>query len=105
MIDFAKQQTLRFVEREEGRFFIWLPVFLAVGIGLYFSLSHEPGSAFVALLLVAVMVACYLLVRYGKRLVVAAVLLSIVSGFAVAKLRTEIVQSAGDREDQGLLSC
>jgi len=32
--------------RGQGLLFLWVPVFLALGIGLWFSLLHEPGPIF-----------------------------------------------------------
>jgi len=51
------------VERQEGRWFLWLPVLLGVGIGVYFSLPEEPSVLASLLVLVcAVFVAASLLI-------------------------------------------
>ena len=36
---------LQRVEAARGRLFVWVPVFLAIGIGIYFQLPREPGFA------------------------------------------------------------
>lgn len=39
------RQLRREMAEEGERLSLWLPVFLAIGIGLYFSLGHEPPAA------------------------------------------------------------
>ena len=53
--------------RGQGLLFLWVPVFLALGIGLWFSLAHEPGLIFYALAGLG-LVACLALGRWGPLL-------------------------------------
>ncbi|HEY8191910.1 MAG TPA: hypothetical protein VIG74_05750, partial [Alphaproteobacteria bacterium] len=38
---------------QKDRFILWVPVFLAAGIGVYFGYAREPSAAFSAMLCVA----------------------------------------------------
>lgn len=81
------------LEAERHRWFLWLPVLIAVGIGCYFAAAEEPDMR-VALLATALAAAIAALLRRGTLLPVAArILLAIAIGFAVAKARTEWVRA------------
>jgi competence protein ComEC len=79
------------LESEQDRWFVWVPVFLGVGIWLYFELHVEPGIALALLPLLAA-VATRTLLREGLLAVVLpSVLMAVAAGFAVGKVRTELV--------------
>ncbi len=92
MFAFFKRHGVHFLELEEGRLFLWLPVFLAVGIGGYFVLDHEPSALFVASAWFCCLLGAFLIGRYFHWLTIAVIIMAIASGFALAKLRSEIVQ-------------
>lgn len=76
------------LDAERDRWFLWLPVFYGAGIGLYFSLSAEPGFL-VAVMPVPVVLALWLVFRRGTLVVVTvAAALLVALGFAAAKART-----------------
>ncbi len=81
------------LEAERCRWFLWVPVFVAVGALGYFALADEPSSAAAAGLLVAALV--LRLLTGGTAGTFAAVstgmLICVAVGFSAAKLRTEIV--------------
>ena len=70
----------------QGHFFLWMPVFLALGISAYFALPIEPPVA-VALLGFALAFALYVLWRHAGLLC----LLLIVAGFGAAQIRTILI--------------
>jgi len=80
---------LRQLEAEQERWFLWVPVFLGVGIGTYFWLPSEPGL-FAALTPLAVALALWV---SGPRSVflglVIGAFLAMALGFALAKVRVE----------------
>ncbi len=84
---------LETLEAEQGRWFLWLPVFLGAGISAYFQLGTEP------LLLAALMPLpmAFVLSRLWRNSSVAvmltAALLAFTLGFALAKIRTEYVRA------------
>ncbi len=77
------------LEAERSRWFLWLPVWLGAGIGLYFWLPFEPTLTGVAGLLAAA--SCFrVIVRNGLAAgFFTTVLLTAVVGFTLAKARTE----------------
>lgn len=77
----------RLTEAQEGRLFIWCPVALAAGMGVYFALPQEPGSVlagFIALLGLC----CLWLGRRAPLLLLVGVL---ALGFSITKLRSDTV--------------
>lgn len=72
---------------QEGRAFLWSPVALAVGIGLYFSLMQEPPVAVAA----AAGLAGLATVWFGRAAPLIVLAGLVACGFALAKLRTETV--------------
>ena len=86
-------------EIEAGRGFLWLPVGMAVGIGVYFSLPREPMLwALAALALATVLIARRLREKpFGFP--IAALVAAVAVGLAVAKARTDLVAAPRlDRE-------
>lgn len=81
------------LEAETDRWFLWLPVFFAGGIALYFALPTEPQGRVAAAFVLAAL-GLFLFVRtsfFGAALGVA--LLALTLGFGAAKLRTELVRA------------
>ena len=76
----------RAMEGEEGTLFLWLPVAMAAGIGIYFALPREPGLVTTALLVAAAVVLLPAGLRHGSAAALLA-LLAIV-GFLTAQLNT-----------------
>lgn len=78
---------------ESGRWVLWFPVLLGVGIGLYFALDHEPPVwAGAALLGGALLLAVIIQVRWpGWGLPAWILLVALPLGFAAAQLRTALV--------------
>ena len=84
---------MRRLEAEQERWFLWVPVFLGLGIGFYFSLSSEPvmltGLAPLAAMLALLPAAPR---RVGVTLALTALTVA-AAGFALAKLRVEWVRA------------
>ena len=70
-----------------GRFVVWAPVFLSVGIWIYFNLPNEPSVIAIAVLAVPIAVLFWLGRQYSIALLIGLVLL----GFGLSKARQEIV--------------
>ncbi len=79
------------LDAEQGRWFLWLPVFFGAGIGIYFELPVEPDLTLSMGLFIAAL-ALRMLAR-GNLLpfLLTSVLLCMAAGFLAAKLRTDIV--------------
>ena len=75
------------IDRQQGRMIIWAPVFLISGIYVYFNLWFEPSWIVAAL---AGGVALLLMVL-GRNHAAAVALALVLAGFAIAKIRQEIV--------------
>ncbi|MCP4936425.1 MAG: ComEC/Rec2 family competence protein [bacterium] len=90
--DFLKGHGVRFLDLEEGRLFLWLPVFLALGIGSYFSQNYEPSTFFVFAAWLVSLVFAVGIGRFFHRLTISVIIVSMASGFALAKMRTEFVR-------------
>ena len=84
---------MRWLEAEQERWFLWVPVFLGLGIGFYFSLPSEPnivtGLAPLAAMLALLPAAPR---RVGVTLALTALTVA-AAGFALAKLRVEWVRA------------
>ena len=81
------------LEAETDRWFLWVPVFFAAGIALYFAVPTEPdGRLAVAFVIAALGIVLFL---RGTVLGFAAgvALLALALGFAGAKARTELVRA------------
>ncbi len=98
---FVRVQLDRFREREEGRFFLWLPVFLGLGIVLYFSLRFEPDGFVVGGLYFALVLTGLAVMRYGGWVILPVILLSVASGFVLAKVRSELVRAPVLAKEKG----
>ncbi|HEC90147.1 MAG TPA: DUF4131 domain-containing protein, partial [Alphaproteobacteria bacterium] len=80
------QNTARILARERERLVLWLPVALASGIGVYFSLPVEPPFAW------ALAGSGFMLVAAWLNKSAASVFMAVVvAGFAAASLRTASV--------------
>ena len=83
----------RRLEAAQDRSFLWVPVLLGPGIGLYFALPSEPHVlTAVAPLVVALALLPALLRRMGVTVALVALTAGAV-GFALAKLRVEWVRA------------
>ena len=79
------------LEREQDRWFLWLPVLFAGGIITYFALADEPAAR-VALALLVGAIGLMLAARHAPLgLCFGGAALAFATGFAAAKLRTEMV--------------
>ena len=78
---------------ESDRWFLWLPVFFAAGIIAYFALSNEPQPRVAAALVLGAIGICLALRSAPLGLALAGAFLAFASGFATAKLRTEITRA------------
>jgi len=73
---------------EQDRWFLWLPVFLGTGIGIYFSLTVEP-PLWLGLVLAALAVAVVAFLRWRERGIVLALAIAAVAvGFSAAEVET-----------------
>ncbi|MDX2306840.1 MAG: ComEC/Rec2 family competence protein [Hyphomicrobium sp.] len=83
---------LRALHEERGRWFNWVPVVFALGIGAYFALPVEPSLAASALPIAAGLVARHNVEpgREAIRLAVAVVIIA-GAGFLIAKVRAVVV--------------
>jgi len=75
------------LEEQRGNTVLWAPIALTFGIWLYFSLPREPSSL-LAVFIAAVALVLLVLARGRGAILLVAILLS---GFALAKFRTEMV--------------
>lgn len=81
------------VERERDRLFLWTPVALAVGIGIYFSLPVEPPT-WMAVVPILIIGSISWILRHRAMAVIPLILLFTTSvGFVAAQWRTMEVQS------------
>ncbi|MBB4302244.1 competence protein ComEC [Rhodobium orientis] len=80
-------------EIEAGRGFLWLPVGMAVGIGIYFSLPREPMLWALSGLCLATVVIARRLRERPFGFPIAALIAAIAVGLAIAKARTELVSA------------
>ena len=79
---------------ERDRWFLWLTVLFAIGIGIYFQLPQEPNTVLVAVMLSGILAGHLLIAhRHTNFVWLTAILLTVAAGFAVAKLRTERVRA------------
>ena len=84
---------LEALEAEQERWFLWVPVFLGIGIIGYFQLPSEP-QLLLALAPLPIALVLSLLWRRGSLAVmVTGALLSAATGFALAKMRTDFVRA------------
>ncbi|MDJ0512950.1 MAG: ComEC/Rec2 family competence protein [Methyloceanibacter sp.] len=81
------------LEAETDRWLLWLPVFFAFGIALYFALPSEPGGHVAAAIAVIALGLLMFVPRTVFGLAFGAALLALALGFGAAKLRTELVRA------------
>ena len=74
------------LEGEEGALFLWLPVAMAAGIGVYFALPQEPGPVATAIVVAAALILIPPGLRHGSA--IALLTLFALFGFLTAKLNT-----------------
>ncbi|MGQ3674686.1 ComEC/Rec2 family competence protein [Xanthobacter sp. TB0139] len=75
-------------EVDSGRLILWLPVFLALGILLYFGAAHEPSLAAVCLLAGGLGLASFFARRNPVAFAILLLCSCVASGFALATSRT-----------------
>ncbi len=79
------------LDAEQGRWFLWLPVFFGAGVGVYFELLEEPDFSLSAGLFVAALALRMLARAHLFAFLFTSILLCMTAGFFAAKLRTEIM--------------
>ena len=85
--------TARALETESERWFLWLPVLFAGGILSYFALADEPQARLAAALLLGAIGLTLAARHLPLGLCLGGAALAFASGFATAKLRTEMVRA------------
>ena len=79
------------LDAEQGRWFLWLPVFFGAGVGIYFELLNEPDFSLSLGLFIAAG-ALRMMARANLfAFLVTSILLCVSAGFFAAKLRTDIM--------------
>ncbi|HMK68617.1 MAG TPA: ComEC/Rec2 family competence protein, partial [Stellaceae bacterium] len=78
----------RALEAERDRWFLWLPVFLGIGIGVYFSLTVEPPLWIGLVAVPATALGVAAAYWSGRGLVVAIAVAAVAMGFAAAQIET-----------------
>ncbi len=84
---------LALLEAEQARWFLWVPVLVGLGVGLYFSLSFEPHLLSVLSGLAAALALRIAVPRRTELLLATNVIVAIALGFALAKVRVEWVRA------------
>ena len=79
------------LDEEQGRWFLWLPVFFGCGIGLYFALPYEPDLTLASGLFIAAFALRILARAHLFPFLVTSILLCVSAGFLAAKMRTAIM--------------
>jgi competence protein ComEC len=87
----AGQALAAQLDAEQGRWFLWLPVFFGAGVGVYFELLEEPPVSLAAGLFVAALALRILARASLLSFLVTSILLCMSAGFLAAKLRTDIM--------------
>jgi competence protein ComEC len=91
LIGAAGSTLAALLDGEQGRWFLWLPVFFGAGIGLYFALFEEPDLSLSLGLLIAALGLRVMARASLFAFLLTTVLLCVSAGFFVAKLRTDIM--------------
>ena len=89
----ALSASARALEAEQDRWFLWLPVLFAGDIITYFALADEPAAKLAAALVLGALGLCLVLKHAPLGLCLGGALLAFASGFAAAKLRTEMARA------------
>ncbi len=84
---------LALLEAEQARWFLWVPVLVGLGVGLYFSLSFEPHLLTVLSGLAAAVALRMAVPRRTELVLATNVIVAIALGFALAKVRVEWVRA------------
>ncbi len=79
------------LDAEQGRWFLWLPVFFGAGAGVYFELLEEPDLTLSLGFFIAALALRILARGHLFAFLLTSILLCMAAGFFAAKLRTEIV--------------
>ncbi len=79
------------LDAEQGRWFLWVPVFFGGGVALYFALPEEPDLSLSLGLFVAALAVRALARSHLFAFLVTSVLLCVSAGFLAAKVRTAVV--------------
>ncbi len=79
------------LDAEQGRWFLWLPVFFGSGAGIYFELLEEPPVSLALGLFIAALALRVLARASLFAFLVTSILLCGAAGFLAAKLRTDIM--------------
>ena len=85
---------------QAGRFFLWAPVVLACGIAAYFQLGIEPVDEVFYLCLMGI-VGFGFLAKRGNAMLVNLAICLFLSGFVLAKARTEAVRAPAIERSMG----
>ena len=85
--------SARALEAEQDRWFLWLPVLFAGGILVYFALADEPEARLAAALLLGAVGLALAAKHAPLGLCIGGAVLAFASGFAAAKLRTEMARA------------
>jgi competence protein ComEC len=83
----------RALEREQDRWFLWLPVLFAGGIIAYFALEQEPDARLAFALVLAAIGIFFTFRNAPLGLAIGGACLAFACGFTTAKLRTELVRA------------
>lgn len=85
---FLSQTAELFLEQRD-RFILWVPVFIGIGVGLYFSLPHEPALWVSGTGVIVLLVSMSMLRRFPLPFYAVFCLLLPVLGFTSAKFHTD----------------
>ena len=91
------------LDGEQSRWFLWLPVFFGLGIGSYFSLPFEPGISFFVPCLIILLALGLFPRRSIYAVLITAALITVILGFSLAKLRTELVRAPKIMKTSGVV--
>jgi len=78
---------------QKGRWILWVPVFIAIGIGLYFSINFEPNHLIAEFVAFVSLYKIYRDYQDERNYLIFIPIFLIAIGFSAAQLRTERMQS------------
>ncbi|MGH6736308.1 MAG: ComEC/Rec2 family competence protein [Methyloceanibacter sp.] len=93
LIEAGLFSAARALEAEADRWFLWLPVLFAAGIVAYFALTDEPDPRIAVALVIGALGLCLTFRHAPLGVALCGAFLAFALGFAVAKLRTEMVHA------------
>ena len=79
------------LDAEQGRWFLWIPVFFGGGVGLYFAFSYEPPLTLAFGVFLACLSARMLARTQLFAFLLTSILLCMSAGFLAAKVRTAVM--------------